>query len=222
MEELKIDYKSKEWFSLRKDGIGGSDAAAVMGLNHWKSNVELWEEKTGRKTPQNIVNERMELGTKAETPIAEMFEIEHPQYKLTIYKDTVFRKDFMIASLDGALTETVTGKRGILEIKYTEPMSKRAWADWDGRIPDCYYCQLLHYLSVTGWDFAILKARFRVWAMDEMDESGKAMKLAPTEREYRFERKDLSGDIAMIEEEERKFWKYVKTNKKPPMKLPPI
>ena len=32
----------------RKRGIGGSDAAAAIGLNPYKSQLELWMEKTGR------------------------------------------------------------------------------------------------------------------------------------------------------------------------------
>ena len=37
----------EEWLQARRRGIGGSDAAAVLGLSPWKSNVRLWEEKTG-------------------------------------------------------------------------------------------------------------------------------------------------------------------------------
>ena len=39
----------EEWLKERKKGIGGSDAATVLGKNPWKTNVELWEEKTGRR-----------------------------------------------------------------------------------------------------------------------------------------------------------------------------
>lgn len=37
-----------DWLSVRKTGIGGSDAAAAVGLNPYKSQLELWLEKTGR------------------------------------------------------------------------------------------------------------------------------------------------------------------------------
>ncbi len=36
------------WLAVRKDGIGSSDAAAAVGLNPYKSQLELWLEKTGR------------------------------------------------------------------------------------------------------------------------------------------------------------------------------
>ena len=36
-----------EWLRERQNGIGASDAGTIIGVNHWKSNVELWAEKTG-------------------------------------------------------------------------------------------------------------------------------------------------------------------------------
>lgn len=37
-----------DWLEVRKRGIGGSDAAAAVGLSPYKSQLELWLEKTGR------------------------------------------------------------------------------------------------------------------------------------------------------------------------------
>ena len=57
MEEIyKIyDFKDeKEWLSGRMNGIGGSDASAVVGVNPYKTNIELFEEKTGRRLPEDI------------------------------------------------------------------------------------------------------------------------------------------------------------------------
>ena len=38
----------EDWLAVRKLGIGSSDAAAAVGLNPYKSQLELWMEKTGR------------------------------------------------------------------------------------------------------------------------------------------------------------------------------
>ena len=38
-----------EWIAERRKGIGASEAAAVLGLNPWQSNVDLWRIKTGKK-----------------------------------------------------------------------------------------------------------------------------------------------------------------------------
>lgn len=39
---------SKQWLAVRKRGIGSSDFAATVGLNPYKSQLQLWMEKTGR------------------------------------------------------------------------------------------------------------------------------------------------------------------------------
>src|SRR5699024_1071832 len=42
------NLEREEWLNIRKQGIGSSDAAAAVGLNPYKSQLELWMEKTGR------------------------------------------------------------------------------------------------------------------------------------------------------------------------------
>ena len=42
------NLEREEWLNIRKKGIGSSDAAAAVGLNPYKSQLELWMEKTGR------------------------------------------------------------------------------------------------------------------------------------------------------------------------------
>ena len=37
-----------DWLLDRRKGIGGSDVAAIMGLNKWKSAYQIWLEKTGQ------------------------------------------------------------------------------------------------------------------------------------------------------------------------------
>ena len=45
----------EEWLNERRSGIGGSDAAAVMGLNPWKSPLDVYLDKTGQlmESPDN-------------------------------------------------------------------------------------------------------------------------------------------------------------------------
>ena len=43
-----------DWLKARGYGIGGSDASAILGMNPYKSNIELFEEKTGRRLPEDI------------------------------------------------------------------------------------------------------------------------------------------------------------------------
>ncbi len=50
-----FDFKDEEeWLSGRMNGIGGSDASAVVGVNPYKTNIQLFEEKTGKSIPEDI------------------------------------------------------------------------------------------------------------------------------------------------------------------------
>ena len=51
---LKKINAVETWLKERSKGIGGSDAACILGLNPYKTNVELWKEKTGRAKAQDI------------------------------------------------------------------------------------------------------------------------------------------------------------------------
>ncbi len=42
------DLSIEQWLELRKQGIGGSDASVACGLSKWKSQLELWLEKTNQ------------------------------------------------------------------------------------------------------------------------------------------------------------------------------
>ena len=50
---MLVDNRT-DWLKARRKGIGGSDAASVLGISPWKSNVQLWEEKTGIAEPEDI------------------------------------------------------------------------------------------------------------------------------------------------------------------------
>lgn len=210
---LEIKHNSAEWYELRKKGIGGSDAACIFGLSQWKSVNDLWEEKTGKKPPKDDGNqEAKEYGKKAEEPIVQLFALDFPEYRVLSAKDKVYKRGFMFASLDGELIEGQTSRKGFLEIK-TASITSRALRDkWANGIPDNYYVQLIHYLAVTGYDFAILKARLR-----DTDKDGKPF---ITVKHYFFERQAVQKDIDFLVKKERRFWDSVENNCHPPVIIP--
>ena len=56
MEYRIFDFKDEEdWLNGRTNGIGGSDAAAIVGMNPYKTNIELFEEKIGRSMPEEPI-----------------------------------------------------------------------------------------------------------------------------------------------------------------------
>jgi len=216
LEKLSLAYRAPEWKEFRKSGIGGSDAAAAIGLSSFKTNVALWEEKTGRAEDKDISdNPRVQYGNKAEEHLTALFALDYPEYEVIDTKDTVYKRGFMFASLDAELKEKATGRRGFLEDKTAEINSLAAMEKWaDGHIPGNYYIQILHYFIVTGFEFCIVKARL----IDTAQDGEKLI----TEKHIRYERKDLLAEMRYLYQEEAKFWRYVQEGKRPPCKLPQI
>ena len=207
----------EEWLKKRKSYIGGSDAGAVMGLNPYMSNVDLWEIKTGRKESPDISNESfVKFGHDAEPFLREMFKLDYPEIKVCYMDNNMWLNDrfpYAHASLDGWL-ECEAGK-GILEIKTVNVQNSAQLMEWNNRIPNSYYCQVLHYLMVTEFDFAILKARLKWNATEEKP-------LYCQIRHYLIERKDCENDIMSLAREEEKFMLSVERDIKPNLKLPQI
>ncbi|EAC2591077.1 hypothetical protein JT90_16020, partial [Listeria monocytogenes] len=51
------DMDRTQWLLTRRQGIGGSDAGIIMGLNKYKTAFELWLDKTGQILPDESAGE---------------------------------------------------------------------------------------------------------------------------------------------------------------------
>lgn len=215
MIERKILASREEWLKHRSR-IGGSDAAAIVGLNPYKTNTDLYLEKTGQKESPDISDKPYVLyGTKAEEHLRELFRLDFPQYQVQYFDNNMYlnsRYPFAHASLDGELTDE-DGRRGILEIKTTNILQSMQKEKWKDRIPDNYFIQVLHYLMVTEFDFVVLKAQLK-------SEFGGQIYLQT--KHYFIERSEVLGDIEYLAEEEEKFWKCVEAKRMPDLILPDI
>jgi putative phage-type endonuclease len=209
-----------EWLEKRKSYIGGSEAASIVGMNPYRSNVDLWELKTGRKKAEDISgNPYVRYGTNAENFLRELFTLDFPQYTVEYAEHNMWLNSeypFAHASLDGWLTDSY-GRRGVLEIKTTNIQNAAMVERWNNRIPDNYYIQVLHYLFVTGFDFAIVKAQLK-WERFA-DQVGDV--LIKT-KHYVIEREEVEDDIAVLIDSERRFCEYLVTDTRPPLILPNI
>ena len=194
----------EEWLAARQtQGIGGSDAGTVLGLNPWCSNVKLWRLKTGLEVAEDISDKpAVKFGKIAEEHIRELFRLDYPEMQIDYHEFWMYVNDRMqwqFATLDGELTDK-DGRRGILEIKTTTIQNRSQWDEWDGRIPDRYFAQILHQLSATGWDFAILRAHIRYYKNGDF---------RAAVRDFRIERSDVLDDIEALIEAERIFMESV-------------
>ena len=83
MIEMKVLKNRKEWLGKRSKYIGGSDCACILGLNPYKSNVDLYLEKIGEKQSQDISDKpQVKFGIAAEPIIRELFQINYPQMQM--------------------------------------------------------------------------------------------------------------------------------------------
>ena len=204
------------WLDARKNHIGGSDAAACVGRNPYKDNVQLWEEKIGLVLPEDISDrDYVRYGTEAEKYLRALFALDHPEYQVFYDENNMFlnpKYPWMHASLDGELIDQ-RGRHGILEIKTTNILQSAQKKKWDNRIPDNYYCQVLHYLAVTEYDFVVLKAQLK----SEWDGE-----LRIEVRHYFIEREEVEEDIRELVDAEKKLLDCVESGRRPDLILPVI
>ena len=206
----------EEWLKCRCRGIGGSDAGAVLGVNKYKTNVDLWAEKTHKKPhPEIKNNSAVEYGKNAEKLIRELYKLDYPENTVEYHEYRMYANDehnFIYATLDGEIVRP-DGTKGILEIKTCTIQNPGQWKEWENRIPDSYYAQILHQLSATGWDFAILRAYIRYF---------KGGELKTIIRDYEIARSAVTDDIETLTAKEIAFWKHVEDKTEPALILPEI
>lgn len=201
---------NQQWLERRKHGIGGSDAAAILGLNKYATQYTVWLEKTNRAEPDDLSdNEKVYWGTVLEPVIANEFAKRHPEFYITepgaMYQSEEY--PWMLASVDRVINVEQGRKKteggswvfttpgAILEVK---TVGERRRADWDDGVPDYYLAQVIHYLAVTGFDTAYV-----------------AVLIAGQEyREYTIDRDQ--DDVDYLIEKEKEFWGYVERDEVPP------
>ena len=166
---VETDNLSKEeWLRYRKQGIGGSDVSCLLGINKWKSEIELWLDKTNQTNAPVEENEAIQWGTIMEPIIRNHFAevtgktvvelkamLQHPEHP------------FMLADVDGVTVDD-SGNPAILEIKTASEFKR---SDWDEGVPAYYQTQVQHYLCVTGIQKAYVAVliggnSFRIFEVD--------------------------------------------------------
>lgn len=219
MSIIVLPKDHEAWLQERRFGVGASDAASLLGMSKWKSNQQLWEEKVGLREPEDISGKPfVQYGHDAEPHIRGLFALNHPELEVTYespYK--IMRNDehpFIFCTPDGELKELRTGRKGGLEIKTTEIKQPSQWDQWDNRIPDQYYCQVIWQMIASGWEFVWLAALIK-WYTKEGD-------LRMNYREYPIERDEALADIKYTKEKGIAFWHSVETKSKPGLILPTI
>ena len=187
----------QQWLSVRQGGIGSSDAAAAVGLCPYKSQLELWMEKTGR-TPSEDAPPGMDdpryWGTLLEPYVAVAYAqqtnrkvrkvnavLQHPTFP------------YMLANIDREVV-------GCPEVQILECKTAGEWGSklWRDGVPEYVQLQVQHQLAVTNQraaDVAVLLC-------------GQHLEVHRIERDEEV--------IARLMVLEARFWQYVTTDVAPP------
>ena len=213
MIDMKVLNSREEWLFERGNRIGGSDAACLIGLNPWKSNVQLFREKMHPENVKEMDNEAMAYGREAEPLLRRLFELDHPKYKVSYVENNLWVNEkypFAHASLDGWTSRDENGM-GILEIKTATIRSRVQAQDWEGRIPNNYYCQVLWYMMVTEAQYAYITGLLRREGGDSII------------RTHYIERdKNVEADIEILKNTGTLFWENLQKGHEPALILPNV
>ncbi len=158
-----------QWLAARRIGIGGSEAAAVCGLDDYRSAFSVWLDKTGVLDDDDEASETARWGGLIEPVIAdevarrqqiEVFRVGwmlgHPEHH------------FMLANLDRlAYDLALRPDPAVMEIKTAGAFRAMDWRD---TVPVRAMCQVQHYLAVTGLRWALVVTHI-VEADDELIDS---------------------------------------------------
>lgn len=144
-----------EWLEYRKKGIGGSDAAAILGVSPFATARDLYYDKLnlfkGDRYESNWVAKK--VGHLLEDLVAEIFHVK-TGYRIYQVKKMFYhpQNPFMLADIDYFIN-LPNGKTAILEIKTTHYQAKEHWwRDGEETVPVNYEVQGRHYMCVMNMD----------------------------------------------------------------------
>ncbi|WP_321328420.1 lambda-exonuclease family protein [uncultured Ilyobacter sp.] len=163
-KEILRSQNKEEWMKIREGGLGGSDIAAVIGLNEYSSKIDVFISKTARnnavlkqqyeeKQAKIRESEAVKMGHVLEPVIADIFQKKNKTYTVIDFPVTVKANPWEIANIDRYLVND-KGEVGILEIKTTSLYNKDKWEG--DSCPRNYLCQVLWYLGITGLKYAYI------------------------------------------------------------------
>lgn len=204
-----------QWLELRRQGIGGSDVAAILGLSKWRTPLDVWQDKTATAPVEDREpSQAAHFGTVLEETVAQEFA-SRTGYRIKTAPGMLQTDDrpWECANVDRLIynqgdTLPDLPPAALLECKTARtadgwgPSQEEeivAGGDPEGHeIPVYYETQVQWYLGITGLPIAyvavlIAGQDFRVYSVPRNDEV-----------------------IATLRERMEEFWKVHVIGKVPP------
>lgn len=141
-----VGMTEREWLDKRKATIGGSEAAAVVGLDPYVSPYTLWQRKKGfiEETQTSLP---AEFGKFAEAFVAQQFTRETGK-RVVRENAILYNEDYPFAHAN--IDRRIVGENAGLECKTTSALNLSKFKN--GAYPAKYYVQCVHYMMVCGFD----------------------------------------------------------------------
>ena len=160
-----------DWLKQRQSGIGGSDIAAICGLNPFKTPLQVWQSKINPVVDEEI-SEPAYWGTTLENVVAQEYA-KRTGRKVQRINQVLHHPHlpYCLANIDRAVVnpemagrvfwkdDRLTTNR-ILECKTANGFAAKQWGEaGSDQVPDSYLIQCQWYLGITGasvCDLAVL------------------------------------------------------------------
>ena len=141
----------EQWLEERRKGIGSSDAAAIIGLDPYKSPLQVLFDKLGMMQEKEI-NEAMRFGIEAEQYVADRFTEVTGKETVTFVNSISANPayPFALASID----RFIPAEQTFVEIKTTSMWNLGKFKD--GKYPANYYVQCVHQMAVLDVPYCYL------------------------------------------------------------------
>lgn len=174
-----LGMSREEWLKLRRHSIGGSDAAAIIGLSKWASPYTVWADKTGR-LPDKPDTEAMRQGRDLEEYVAQRFS-EATGKRVKRCNAILYNPAYPHSHAD--VDRMIVGENAGLECKTTSTLDVKQFRGVE--FPEKYYAQCVHYMAITGadrWYLAVLVLgkEFHVYTLERDEAEIRALMDAET------------------------------------------
>lgn len=171
---------NEKWLALRKTTIGGSEAAAIIGLDPYCTAYTLWHKKRSDTIDEPSLP--AQFGQFAEEFVAQLFEKETGK-KVRRRNAIIYNSDYPFAHAN--IDRRINGENAGLECKTTSALNLKKFRG--GEFPAKYYVQCMHYMMVCGFERMYLacligNSQFKVFTI-ERDEA-EIQSLAAAEEEF--------------------------------------
>lgn len=155
-----MDKESRQKFlQARRDGLGGSDIAAILGIeSSFKTRFQVWDEKVNGTHDEPSNQQALMLGNILEYPLINKYQDMTGKIVKRL-ADTITKKKYpyFIANIDGHIPE----EKRIIEVKTANEFTRDKWGPCGSQqIPEHYYAQIAHYMLVLDYQYADLIVGF--------------------------------------------------------------